>query len=116
MSLQSRLQQEQLKTSTLTNKLSEVNADRADGAERQRAQEEMKVQRLKMEMDAEKATVELAKSKLEFEVEYLRWTIQQQTKELEVNRLELKEYLKSCNAAFKQSTSVEANREKINMR
>ena len=116
MALQSRLQQEQLKTATLTNKLSEVNVDRADGAERQRAQEEMKVQRLKMEMDAEKATVELAKSKLEFEVEYLWRTIQQQTKELEVNRLESKEYLKSCNAAFKQSTSVEANREKINMR
>ena len=65
-------------------------------------------------MDAEKAMV--AKSKPEFEVEYLQRTIQQQTKELEVNRLESKEYVKLCNAAFKQSTSVVANREKLNMR
>ena len=65
-----------LKTLTLPTTLIEPNAERVDIADMQRAHKEMKVQFVKNLMNAEKATVELAKSKLEFEVEYLRRTIQ----------------------------------------
>ena len=60
--------------------------------------------------------VKLEVSKLQYKTEYLEMTVKQQQKELEVNRLQTKEYLKSCNSLFKSNASVATSREKQQIR
>ena len=52
------------------------------------------------------AGVKLELAKLAYKTEYLGKIVKQQERELEVNRMQSKEYLKSCNSLFKQNSNI----------
>ena len=97
-------------------RIKELAEERTETATQQKQREELAIEKERLKFEGRMVEVKLEVSKLQYKAEYLEMTVKQQQKELEVNRLQTKEYLKSCNSLFKSNTSVVASREKQQIR
>ena len=123
MSLESKVQQATSESSLIKQKaeayvdrIRELTAQNRDMAQQNKQKEELIKEQTKLKCKMEMADVKLELAKLTYKTEYLEMTVKQQEKELEVNRMQSKEYLKSCNSLFKQNTTVQVSREKQQIR
>ena len=123
MLLESKVQQATSESSLIKQKaeayvdrIRELTAQNRDMAQQNKQKEELIKEQTKLKCKMEMADVKLELAKLTYKTEYLEMTVKQQEKELEVNRMQSKEYLKSCNSLFKQNTTVQVSREKQQIR
>ena len=123
MLLESKVQQATSESSLIKQKaeayvdrIRELTAQNRDMAQQNKQKEELIKEQTKLKCEMEMADVKLELAKLTYKTEYLEMTVKQQEKELEVNRMQSKEYLKSCNSLFKQNTTVQVSREKQQIR
>ena len=123
MSLESKVQQATSESSLIQQKaegyldrIRELTAQNRDMAQQNKQKEELIKEQTKLKCEMEMADVKLELAKLTYKTEYLEMTVKQQEKELEVNRAQSKEYLKSCNSLFKQNLTVVVSREKRQIR
>ena len=97
-------------------RIKELAEERTATATQQKQREELAIEKERLKFEGRMVEVKLEVSKLQYKAEYLDISVKQQQKELEVNRLQTKEYLKSCNSLFKSNTSVATSREKQQIR
>ena len=100
------------KTEGYLNRIRELVAQNREIVQQNKQKEDLIKEQTKLKCEVEMAEVKLELAKLTYKTEYLEMTVKQQEKELEVNRMQSKEYLKSCNSLFKQNTTVQVSREK----
>ena len=123
MSLESKVQQATSESSLIQQKaegyldrIRELTAQNREILQQNKQKEELIKEQTKLKCEMEMADVKLELAKLTYKTEYLEMTVKQQEKELEVNRAQSKEYLKSCNSLFKQNLTVVVSREKRQIR
>ena len=123
MSLESKVQQATSESSLIQQKaegyldrIRELTAQNREISQQNKQKEELIKEQTKLKCEMEMADVKLELAKLTYKTEYLEMTVKQQEKELEVNRMQSQEYLKSCNSLFKQNTTVQVSREKQQIR
>jgi len=97
-------------------RIKEAAEERTETVRQETLREELAIEKERLKFEGMMVAVKLEVSKLQYKTEYLEMTVKQQQKELEVNRLQTKEYLKSCNSLFKSNTSVATSREKQQIR
>ena len=107
---------EKQKNAGLLQQIRDLTEERREGVEQRKQREQLQLSLKQVEFQTQMGAAELSNAKLQLEVDFLKKSIKQQEKELEVNRVQSKEYLKSCNSLFKQNTTVAASREKFHLR
>ena len=107
---------EKQKSAAYQQRITELVHEKKELNTQQKAREELVTGQTKLQGEGEMVELKLEVAKLKYKSEYLEKMVKQQEKEMEVNRLQSKEYLKSCNSLFKQNTTVAASREKQEIR